>query len=75
MNIPKKQVKEIINEFNAGGTDNVPPALCPPTAYSSACVPAHVERTGGAVTNENKVSGIAGHPGGNSPISFPEWAA
>jgi hypothetical protein len=31
---------------NAGGMGNVPPASCPRAAHTSACVAAHVERTG-----------------------------
>jgi len=29
MNIPQKRKNKIENEFKAGGTDYVPPALCP----------------------------------------------
>jgi len=40
------------NEFNAGGIDHVPPTGCLPPACASANVPAHVDRTGKAVTNK-----------------------
>ncbi|MCB0101479.1 MAG: hypothetical protein KDD74_05500 [Anaerolineales bacterium] len=36
------------NEFKAGGTDYVPPALCPRPAHASACVPAYANGTGRA---------------------------
>lgn len=48
MNIPQKRKNKIENEFKAGGTDYVPPALCPRPAHVSACAPAHVEGTGKA---------------------------
>jgi len=40
------------NEFNAGGTWTMPPALCLPPARASAHVPAYVERVGRAVTKK-----------------------
>ena len=75
MSFPQKQIKGMKKEINAGGTDNVPPTLCPPPAHISACVPAYAERTDRAVTNEMNNMGIVGHPGGNSPILFLEWTA
>ena len=75
MSFSKKQINGMKKEINAGGTDNVPPALCPPPAHVSACVPAYVERTRRAVTNATNGMGIGRHPGGNSPILFIEWAA
>ncbi|MCB9147076.1 MAG: hypothetical protein H6635_17080 [Anaerolineales bacterium] len=48
MNFHRKRKNKIKNNFKAGGTDYVPPALCPRPAHPSACVPAHVEGTGRA---------------------------
>ena len=48
MNIPQKRKNKIENEFKAGGTDYVPPALCPRAAHVPACVSVHVEGTGWA---------------------------
>ena len=75
MSFPKKQINGMKKEINAGGTDNVPPTLCPPPAHVSACAPAYAERTGVAVTNETNGMGIVRHPGENSPILFMEWTA
>ena len=75
MSFSKKQINGMKKEINAGGTDNVPPALCPPPAHVSACVPAYVELTRRAVTNEANGMGIVRHPGENSPILFMGWTA
>jgi hypothetical protein len=48
MNFHRKRKNKIENEFKAGGTDYVPPALCLRPAHASACVPAHVAGTGKA---------------------------
>jgi hypothetical protein len=71
MSSPQKQNNGMKKEISAGGTDNVPPALCPPPAHVSACVPAYAECTGRAVTNETNDKGIVSRPGGNSM----EWTA
>lgn len=75
MSFPRKQINGMKKEINVGGTDNVPPTLCPHPAPIPACVPAYAERTGRAVTNEMNGMGIVRHPGGNSPILFLEWTA
>ena len=48
MSFHQKRKNKLVNELKAGGTDYVPPALCLRAAHVSACVPAHVEGTGGA---------------------------
>ena len=48
MNFHQKRKNKIETKFKAGGTDYVPPALCPRPAHSSARVPADVEGTGRA---------------------------
>lgn len=62
------------NEFNAGGIDHVPPALCLPPARASAHVPAYVERIGKAVTKKLNDMGTVGPVAVNSPILFLELA-
>ena len=51
MNLPQNMNVPQGNEFNAGGMVYVPPAGCLPPACASAHVPAYVERTGRAGTN------------------------
>jgi len=51
MNFTQKINVNQRNEFNAGGMVYVPPTGCPPPACASAHVPAYVERTGKAGTN------------------------
>lgn len=46
MSFHQKRKNKIEHEIKAGGTDYVPPALCPRAAHASACVAAHVEHTG-----------------------------
>ena len=46
MSFHQKRKNKIEHEIKAGGTDYVPPALCPRPVHVSACVPAHVEGTG-----------------------------
>ncbi len=46
MSLPQKRRNKQTDEFKAGGTDYVPPALCPRAAHLSACVSACVERPG-----------------------------
>jgi len=48
MNFPQERRCELNDETKAGGTDYVPPALCPRAAHPSACVSACVERPGRA---------------------------
>ena len=72
MNIHKKRIYKPKLKITAGGTDNVPPALCPPPAYASACVPAHVERTGEVVLNKLIGLGTASQVVENSPNLFLE---
>lgn len=48
MRFHQKRKNKIDNEIKAGGTDYVPPALCPRPVHVAACVPAHVEGTGKA---------------------------
>ncbi len=62
------------NEFNAGGIDHVPPALCLPPARASAHVPAYVERTGKAVTKKLNDMGTVRPVAVNGPILFLELA-
>jgi|GEM_PF-1100619 len=66
------------NEFNAGGIDHVPPALCPPPAHASAhlpaYLPAYVEPTGKAGTNNWDDVGTARPVAVNSSILFLELA-
>ncbi len=45
MNLPQKRRCNQIDEFKAGGTDYVPPALCLRAVRDSACVPAHAACT------------------------------
>jgi hypothetical protein len=73
MNTHRKRNYRPKVKINAGGTDNVPPALCPPPAYASACVPAHVERTGRAGMNENGWMGCARPLMENRPVL--KWEA
>ena len=47
MSFHRKRKNKLLDELKAGGTDYVPPALCLRAAHVSACVPAHVEGTGG----------------------------
>jgi len=60
------------NEFNVGGTDNVPPTGCLPPARASAHVPAYVERTGKAVTNKSDDMWTVSPVTGNGLVSFSE---
>lgn len=68
MNIHQKRKNKIEHEIKAGGTDYVPPALCPRPAHVSACVPAHVEGTG--MAGRHGLDGTRGvRPAtGNPPI-------
>ena len=75
MSFPKNPISGLEKEISAGGTDNVPPALCPPTAHASAYVPARVERIGRAGTNETDEAGVRRHPGENTPFLFMELTA
>jgi hypothetical protein len=52
MTVMQKAFERMESKNNVGGTDYVPPTFCPRTAHTSACVSAHVERTGRAGTNE-----------------------
>jgi len=61
MNLRQKRIHKGKIIITVGGTEDVPPALCPPPAHASACVPAHVERTGAAVSNKSQRIG-AGRP-------------
>lgn len=54
MNFPQTRLISFAMEGNVGGIDHVPPAHCPRSAYVPARVPAYVERTGRAGTNEMK---------------------
>ncbi|CAG0965299.1 hypothetical protein ANAEL_00867 [Anaerolineales bacterium] len=72
MSFPQKQIKGMKKEINAGGTDNVPPTLCPPPAHISACVPAYAERTGKAVTKKLNDMGPVRPMTVNGLISFSE---
>jgi len=74
MSFPKKPIKRMENAISVGGTDNVPPTSCPPSAHVSACAPAYVEPTGKAVPNEKSDMGIVRHPAENSPILSMEPA-
>ena len=58
------------NEFNAGGIDHAPPALCLPPARASAHVPAYVEGAGKAVTKKLNDMGTMRPVAVNSPILF-----
>ena len=60
------------NEFNVGGTDNVPPTDCLPPACASAHVPAYVERTRRAVTKKMNDMWTVSPVTGNSLILFSE---
>ncbi len=62
------------NEFNAGGIDHVPPALCLPPARASAHVPAYVELTGRAVTKKMNDMGTVRPVAVNSLFLFLELA-
>ena len=59
-------------EIHAGGTLSVPPALCPPPACASAHVPAYVEHTGKAGTNNWDDVGTVRPMVVNSLILFSE---
>jgi hypothetical protein len=48
MRFHQKRKNKPVDELKAGGTDYVPPALCPRAAHVSACMPAYVEGTGRA---------------------------
>lgn len=60
------------NEFNVGGMVYIPPTGCLPPACASAHVPAYVERTGRAVTNNCEDVGTVGPMIVNSLILFSE---
>ena len=60
------------NEFNVGGMVYVPPTGCLPPACASAHVPAYVERTGRAGTNNRDDVGTVRPMVVNSLILFSE---
>lgn len=62
MNTRQKQMHKLKIKITAGGTEDVPPTFYPPPAYTSACVPTHVECTGSAGLNEIKRMGCARPP-------------
>lgn len=66
INVPQR------NEFNVGGFDHVPPALCLLPADVSAYIPAYVERTGRAGTNNWDDVGTVRPMVVNSLILFSE---
>lgn len=68
MNIPQKRKNKIENEIKAGGTDYVPPALCPPPAHLSACASAHVAGTGRVERHIHDETGWVRPWVGNHPI-------
>jgi hypothetical protein len=74
MNLRQKRIHETNMEVTVGGAEDVPPTFCPPPAYASACVPAHVERTGAAVSNKSQRMGDGRPVTENSLILFLEAA-
>jgi len=54
MNIHQKRIHQANIKINVGGTEDVPPTFCLPPADASAYIPAHVERTGAAVSNKSQ---------------------
>jgi hypothetical protein len=52
MNFFQKPFLLLKKEINAGGIVHVPPTGCLLSTYASACVTAHVERTGATVTKK-----------------------
>ncbi len=68
----EKSFLHLQKEISAGGVDHVPPAGCLPSACPSACVPAHAERTGKAVTKKLNDMGPVRPMTVNSLISFSE---
>jgi hypothetical protein len=68
MNIHQKRMYKLKIKITVGGTDNVPPMLCPPPAYAAACVPAHAKRIGRAGLNEIERMGCARPPMRNHPV-------
>jgi hypothetical protein len=74
MNLHQKGIHKGNMKVTVGGTVDVPPTLCPPPADASACVPAHVERTGAAVSNKSQRMGDGRPVAKNSLILFLEAA-
>jgi hypothetical protein len=66
MNLCQKGIHETNMEVTVGGTEDVPPTLCPP--------PAHVERTGAVVSNKSQHMGAGRPVTENSLILFLEAA-
>ncbi|MBI5954873.1 MAG: hypothetical protein HY865_24705 [Chloroflexi bacterium] len=69
MNLRQKQIHKGNMKATVGGTEDAPPALCPPNAH----VPAYVKRTGWAGLNEIERMGCARPPEGE--CLFSEWEA
>ena len=74
MNTDRKRKTKTENEFKAGGTDYVPPALCPRPAHVSACAPAHVAGTGRAGRRFHDETRWVRPVTGNPPILTREAA-
>jgi hypothetical protein len=72
MNLRQKGIHKGNMKVTVGGTEDVPPTLCPPPAYTSAYIPAHVERTGAAVSNKSQHIGDGRPVAENSLILFLE---
>ena len=74
MNLHQKRMYKLKIKITVVGTEDVPPTLCPPNAHASACVPAHVERTGAAGANKSQRMGDGRPVAENSLILFLEAA-
>jgi hypothetical protein len=74
MNRRQKGIHKANLQITVGGRVDVPPTLYPPHAHPATCVPAYVERTGGAGLNEIERVGYARPVAENSLILFLEVA-
>ena len=74
MSFHQKRKNKIEHEIKAGGTDYVPPALCPRPAHIADCASAHVEGIGRAGIHATRHIGCVRPWVGNHPIFIWEMA-
>ena len=61
MNFVQNAIIRFGKEITEGGMEDVPPTLCLPAAYVSACAAARAGRTGSARTKDLKGNGTVRH--------------
>jgi len=68
MTVPENASSTISSSPNVGGTDTVPPTLCPRSANAPANLAANVERTGRPRSRVLNARRVAGRLRQNRPV-------